>query len=113
MTTQTFEARVAAAYNAATEEPQYRTDVQGRTVRVFTKENPLSWEDVRHFYMNRRVVEEDECLEAIGYNGFRTQVASGNIRKMSGFYWVTKKAATRYKLPRPVVANGAVCDFAE
>lgn len=109
--TNRIEQAAARAVSAALEAPQYREDSRGNKVRVFSKDAPLSWDEVRHFYLNRRVVDEEEALEAIGYNGFRTQVQSGNLVKSGAFYWVTKKAAARYKLPLPVVSTGAVCQF--
>ena len=109
--TDRVEKAAARAYAAATAAPQYRTDSRGRTVRVFTRDAPLSWEQVRNFLVNKRVVEEDEALEEIGYNGFRTQIASGTLVKHGNFYWITARAAARYDLPKPTVANGAVCEF--
>lgn len=106
--TSRLEQIAARAYTAF----QYREDSKGRKVRVFTKDAPLSWDEVRQFYLNRRVVDDEEALETIGYNGLRAQLASGNLVRHGAFYWITKKAATRYKLPLPVVGNGAVCAFA-
>lgn len=109
--TNRIEQAAARAYAATIEGPKFREDKRGNKVRIFCKDAPLSWHEVRSFYLNRRVCDEEEALEAIGYNGLRTQLQSGNLVKHGTFYWVTKKAATRYKLPLPVVGNGAVCQF--
>lgn len=107
-----FNREFARTFCAASAAPEYRTDGKGRKVRVFTQDNPLTRDQVRFFYLNKRGFDEEECLEALGYNGFRTQVQSGNLVKCGLFYMVSTRAAKNYDLPRPVV-GGAVCDFVE
>lgn len=114
MTTATdrFNAAFTRAYSALNAEPEFRYDGKGRKVRVFSKDAPLTRDCVRSFYYGVRVVDEEECLETLGYNGFRTQVNSGNLVKRGSFYWVTKRAGKHYNLPKPT-AGGVVCEFAE
>lgn len=112
-----FERAFSRHFAALSAAPQFRTDSEGRQVRVFTKDAPLSRDTVRSFYLNMRGFDIEEGLMELGYNGMRFQIEQGYIVEdafVKGQYWITTKAAANYDLPRPrLAASGAICKFVE
>lgn len=106
-----YNAIFARQFNAMNAEAEYKIDGKGRKVRVFTQAQPLTREIVRHFYLNTRVVEVEDALETIGYNGTKYAIDNGYLKEFAGqpgLLWVTAKAAQAYDLPPVRVGNGAV-----
>lgn len=81
---------------------QFITDPKtGRRERVFTAQDWCGPEDVRAWLLNRRVVELDDALEFVSRAVLRFLIDGGYLRKdAAGFWWITRKAAEKYDLPR-------------
>ncbi len=85
---------------------EYTVDSQGRRVRVFTRDNWCTPENVREWLLGHRVVEIDEALEHVSRAVLRFLIDGDYLRKdrRAGFYWNTAKAARKYALP-PVIGR--------
>ena len=81
---------------------EYYIDAKGRKVRKPNDARHVTVDEIRECLLNNRVVEEDDVLEAVGVNVFKTLVKTGKLRKdaKGPFYWVTASCAEAYKLPR-------------
>lgn len=83
---------------------QYKTDSKGRTVRVPTRDMPVTKEEVVFFFKCRRGFDEDEALEAVGPNVLRFWKDKGYVREIGpikGMFGITVKAQAQYGLPDP------------
>lgn len=101
------EATIAAAFTEAyTNTKAFEVDSKGRTIRT----DRAGHGEVRHFLINRRVVDTIEILEEVGSTAFDALVSSGHLKRDSAFnrfrennlYWVTEKAQSHYDLPRKI-----------
>lgn len=72
-------------------------------------EDYVTDDDVRSWLLNTRVVELHEGLEFVREGYIKSMIRDGFLRKdeVGSFYWVTQKAAKRWKLPKVLG-----CDFA-
>ena len=109
--------RYAAAIRIATTAmlgPQYRTVEEGGfeyRVRVWEQGDPDAFDcDVQAWLSGCRVVDLIEGLEFLRDAYVKTLVRQGYLRKdaVGSFYWVTKQAAKRFKLPKVLG-----CEFPE
>jgi hypothetical protein len=85
--------------------PQYEEDEEGRRIRVWgvAMEDWVTDDDVRSWLLNTRAVEDlRDGLEFVRETYIKTMVRDGYLRKdpQAAYYWVTAKAAERFKLPR-------------
>lgn len=91
----------------------YMVDKQGRPVRQPRRDNQVKTEEVRHVLLNTRVVEIEDVLFACGKWITDYLIQNDYLRrdaKCPTMLWVTKEAAFKYQLPRPVV-GGVACNF--
>ena len=87
---------------------EFTEDADGRKIRLFTKENWCTSEDVRDWLIGNRIVEIEDALEFVSKAVLRFLISGDFIRRddANGFYWVTAKAAKKYEL-RPILG----CSF--
>lgn len=112
-TTQRPEALKMAKYLFSYER-EYTKDKKGRLVRVTTKDDPVTRDDIRFTLKGRRVIDLDEILHAWGPNALKHFEKSGYLRRdtlVKDQYWITAKCAENYALDVPTLANGARVPF--
>lgn len=88
------------------DEREFTLDAKGRKVRVFTRENPCTREDVMTLVKGVRGFDEGEALETVGLNVFNYMKQQGYIVKYmptSDIWMLTTKAQEAYGLPTPAV----------
>lgn len=95
--------------NLAFKKPEYIEDENGFRVRVWGDGSfdYVKDEDVRAWLVGNRVIEDLRSgLEFVRESYIRKLVAEGYLRRSGPLYWVTQKAADRFRLP-PVMG----CEF--
>lgn len=97
-----FEAALSGALAAVkSAQAEYRTDAQGRKVRVWSDLVPCTNEDIRDALVGKQAIEEGEALEAFGANVLAMQVRVGRLYDMGhGTYAVTLDAQKYFDLPK-------------
>lgn len=93
---------------------EYVVNKAGVAVRQPSKDKPVTREEVVYLLTGVRVVDVEEVLHAVGQNVFRFMKEQGYLMQDAtnpSLFWVTKKAAANYDLPKPVV-GGVACQFA-
>jgi hypothetical protein len=102
-------AGVLARANQAYKRPEYIEDQDGNRIRIWG-DGMVDWvkdEDVRSWLLGLRVIEDlNSGLEFVRESYIKSMVAQGYLRKINGWYWVTRKAADRFNLPKVMG-----CDF--
>lgn len=89
--------------NLAFRRPTYIEDENGFRIRVWGDGSfdYVKDEDVRAWLLGNRVIEDLRSgLEFVRETYIRKLVAEGYLRADGYFYWVTRKAAKRFNLPR-------------
>ena len=85
--------------------PQFIEEADGTRVRVWGNgmEDWVRAEDVRSWLLGLRVVELRDGLEFVREDYIKMMVREDFLRKdrnRGAFYWITRKAAEKWRLPR-------------